>query len=96
MNEEELLAKLEEEHYAQRLGSKGGFDGGCPCATVKLKVDGHDFCFRSRCWRVSHNVQDLYVWGDHPKLKKLAEAVKKNLDAQEWYNPYTIIYQENP
>lgn len=92
MSKEELLEKLKSEHYAQSLGTD--YEGSCPCGTVELKIDGYDFCFHSRCWRVSKNEQDLHIWGNHPDLKELAEAVKKNLDEQEWYNPYTIIYGE--
>lgn len=92
MKKEKLIETLKNDSYAQRLGKN--YDGGCPCSLVKLKVDKYTFCFHSRCWRVSNNLQDLYVWGTHPDIKELAELVKENLDKQEWYNPYTIIYQE--
>lgn len=69
-------------------------DGGCPCFSGVKTENGKTIGVMGRCWRVSNNDQDLYVWGDHPKLKQIAKSVKRALDAQEWYNPYTIIYED--
>lgn len=73
-------------------------DGGCPCFMGKRTEQGKTVHVMGRCWRVSDNInrnyQDLYVWGDHPQLKQIAKETKRALDAQEWYNPYTIIYED--
>lgn len=70
------------------------YDGSCPCADFKFVDDKGTVEAHSRCWRVSDNEQDLYVWGDHPQIKTIAKALKKKLDKTKWYNPYTIIYEE--
>lgn len=70
------------------------YDGHCPCAEFKLTDERGTVYAHSRCWRVSKNDQDLYVWGDHPQLKTVARSLKKELDLTKWYNPYTIIYEE--
>jgi hypothetical protein len=72
-------------------------DGGCPCFCGSIKIDGKMLYVNGKCWRVSDNDQDLYVWGEFTKkeLREYAESIKKALDAQEWYNPYTIIYEES-
>ena len=90
MSIEALISQLKEEHYGQKIYDPD-FEGTCPCADGDVIVDNYPVHFWSRCWRVSDNAQDLYVFTDHPKIKTIAKAVKKNLDAQEWYNPYTII-----
>jgi hypothetical protein len=84
--------KLIKEQYPQSLDNE--YDGGCPCSKWKGIIDGKEFGFKTRCWRVSDNLQDLYIWGDHPEIQELAKALKKQLDNQEWYNPYTIIYHK--
>lgn len=91
MKDEELLKILESERYAQHLGD---FDGSCPCGGASIKLPAGTVNFHARCWRVSENAQDLYVWGNHPKIEYWAEKIKENLDKQEWYNPYTIIYSK--
>jgi hypothetical protein len=74
------------------------FDGGCPCFGGKHTESGKTVSVHGRCWRVSDNInrgyQDLYVWGSHPDLKEIAEETQRALDETEWYNPYTIIYEE--
>lgn len=91
---EEFLMALKKEHFAQKIGDKD-FDCGCPCGGGEVLIDGKKFGFSARCWRTSENAQDLYIWGGHPAEKELARAVKRNLDKQEWYNPYTIIYKKD-
>jgi hypothetical protein len=96
MKKELLLKKL------QTIENVGGFgvqalldkeaDGGCPCFSAKMKVDGEPFEVWGRCWRVSENVQDLNYYGS----KEVAEAIKRCLDAQQWYNPYTLIEHDEP
>lgn len=83
---------LKSERYCQTID--GDADMACPCGGGEVRLPDGDVNFRARCWRVSDNPQDLYVWGDHPKIEEWAAKIKENLDAQEWYNPYTIIYQE--
>lgn len=87
-----ILQQIKASDYAFDLAHD--FDGGCPCADFKLKDDKGTVQAHSRCWRVSDDVQDLYVWGDHPKLLSIAEVLKKSLDKTEWYNPYTIKLEE--
>lgn len=70
------------------------FDGSCPCADFELSDPKGTVYAHSRCWRISKNDQDLYVWGNHPELKKIAKLLKAKLDDTEWYNPYTLIFEE--
>ena len=74
-------------------------DGGCPCFSGKLTDNKKTVNAYGRCWRVSDSMesgfQDLYIWGDHPQLKTIGKAIKKQLDAQKWHNPYKLIF-ENP
>lgn len=72
------------------------FNGACPCFNGEKTVDGKTIGFWGRCWRVSDNGQDLHVWGtiDLKNKRLIAKEVKRALDAQEWYMPYTIIFDE--
>jgi len=70
------------------------YDGGCLCGGGEVELPQGVVGFHARCWRVSENVQDLHIWGTHPDLKDWAKKIKKALDDQEWYNPYTIIYDK--
>lgn len=70
------------------------FEGGCPCFGGKRTENGKTINVHGRCWRVSKNLQDLYVWGNHPQLELIAQETKRALDETEWYNPCTIIYEE--
>ena len=72
------------------------FEGACPCFSASKRVENTTVNVWGRCWRVSDNTQDLYVWGTLAKkdLIKIANALKKALDKQKWYNPYTIIYKD--
>lgn len=87
-----ILEQIKSTDYAFSLADD--FEGACPCAEFKLTDDKGTVHAQSRCWRVSDNDQDLYVWGEHPEKEKIAKALKKSLDATEWYNPYTIIMEE--
>lgn len=87
-----ILEQIEDSDYAFNLADD--FEGACPCADFKLTDDRGTVYAHSRCWRVSDNAQDLYVWGEHPLTKSIARALKKSLDSTEWYNPYTIIFEE--
>lgn len=70
------------------------YEGSCPCAYFELEdAEGKVFA-RSRCWRVSDNAQDLYVWGDHPDIKSVARLLKQKLDNTKWYSPYTVIFDK--
>ena len=87
-----ILEQINQSDYAFSLSKD--YEGCCPCADFELKdADGVVYA-HSRCWRGSDNAQDLYIWGDHKKIKLIAKALKKALDDTEWYNPYTIIYEE--
>lgn len=70
------------------------YDGACPCFYGRKVIDGDALYVNGRCWRVSSNAQDLRVSGtlDQPALEHIAGIIKEKLDEQEWYNPYTIIY----
>ncbi len=80
-------------HSVQSFFEKDS-DGGCPCFSGRKTIDGKKLHVWGRCWRVSENVQDLNIWSDLPTKdrNKIAHIIKKLLDEQEWYNPYTIIY----
>lgn len=70
------------------------WEGTCPCFWGSRLVSGHRLYIHGRCWRVSVvGNQDLHVWGIFAKndLRRVGEALKRKLDAQKWYNPYTII-----
>ena len=73
--------------------------GGCPCFQGTKTENGYTVGVRGRCWRVSDGCRDhkpwrqnLYVWGGHPNLVAIGESVKRALDAEEWYNPYQLIF----
>ena len=87
----EKLKSIEEDggYGVQELFDKK-YEGACPCFSGSINVDGKPFDVWGRCWRTSENLQDLHYFGD----KEIAEAVKRCLDAQEWYNPYTLIKSE--
>lgn len=74
--------------------------GGCPCFTGTKEVAGEEFWVSGRCWRLSEQIedgyQDLRVGGGLlPKdTIVIAEAIRRKLDEQEWYNPYAIIFIE--
>ena len=85
-----IIAKIESADYAFDLAHD--YEGICPCADFKFTDDKGTVYAHSRCWRVSDNGQDLYVWGKHPRLKAIAKALKKQLDDTKWYSHYTIIY----
>ncbi len=92
MNKETFIKKIESMDYPQKLDKQ--YEGSCPCFWYDGKIDGKKISIHGRCWRVSENAQDLHISGELPKkdLKEIAEIIKSKLDAQEWYNPYTIIY----
>ena len=85
-----IIAKIESADYAFDLAHD--YEGICPCADFKFTDDKGTVYAHSRCWRVSDNGQDLYVWGKHPRLKAIAKALKKQLDDTKWHSHYTIIY----
>lgn len=72
------------------------FDSSCPCFEGVKTVDNRKVYVKGRCWRVSSNDQDLYIWGDLPKenLEAIAKEIKRALDETEWYNPYTVIFKD--
>lgn len=92
MKLDELLSDLEKiENYGVQDYLDHDFDGACPCFEAELEVDGHKVKIVGRCWRVSENDQDLIVETDHPAARQIAEAIKRPLDAQEWYSQYTVV-----
>lgn len=92
-----LVWHISEMYYPQGLDED--YDGSCPCFRAHFTIGGQEIHVAGYCWRVSRDPerQDLYVWGDAPMGVKrvIARALKKQLDAQEWYAPYVTIY-ENP
>lgn len=90
-----FIKKLQkiEDYGMQKFWDKH-FEGLCPCFRGENTVEGKTIGFWGRCWRVSENEQDLHVFGDMDmKNKKLiAKEVKRALDNQEWYNTYTLIF----
>lgn len=68
-------------------------EGGCPCFKGRKKIDGNWIKVWGKCWRVSDNMQDLHIYGkaDRLFLEEIGKWVKKALDKQKWYNPYTLI-----
>lgn len=88
----ELLADIQSRECPQTLDPD--YIGSCPCFVASVKVDGHKVWLEGRCWRVSQytNPQDLIVAGDLPdeQLRQIGEALKTQLDQQEWYAPYEV------
>jgi hypothetical protein len=86
----DLLAQIAEMDSPQHLDES--YVGSCPCFLADLDIDGQRLHIDGRCWRVSEHEQDLYVWGELPAedLERVGAAVKAKLDAQHWYNPYTV------
>jgi len=69
-------------------------DGACPCFEGKKEIDGIKIRVWGRCWRVSEiGKQDLHIYSKAPKefLEEIGKWVKKALDKQKWYSPYTLI-----
>lgn len=91
-----FLSKLKalEDHEVFRFWDKD-FEAACPCFMGSRLVDGKRVYVHGRCWRVSKNDQDLYVWGDLSKdeLTQVAAETKRALDETKWYAPYTVIYK---
>lgn len=90
MSKEEFIKKIKD-NSPQSLD--GNYEGSCPCSWISVKIGRYKFDYTTRCWRISDNPQDLIISSKHPDKIELAEAIKKELDKQEWYNPYTIIYE---
>lgn len=76
----------------QKLFDKDN-DGGCPCFSGKFKLGGKICEVQGRCWRVSEKGQDLHIYCHNNEIIKL---IKECLDAQEWYQKYTIIKHRKP
>jgi len=94
MKKKEFINKLKQVSiYGVQKFFEPDNDGSCPCFQGKVKLDEGTLQVWGRCWRVSKNAQDLHVWGTLPKKdnKEIAEIIKKKLDKQKWYNPYTIM-----
>jgi hypothetical protein len=91
---QEFLDLIESVYYPQQLDPE--WDGCCPCFNIEKVINGKSLHIQGKCWRVSMNFgeQDLYVWGNLPQreLECIAEAFKKRLDEQQWYNEYIIRY----
>lgn len=82
------LKKIEEEGgYGVQKLFEDDYDGACPCFSGEFILDDEHCEVWGRCWRVSDNSQDLHVM----MPKEVAKAIKRCLDAQKWYNKYTII-----
>lgn len=106
---DKLSQWLYENRYVQRMegeatpdvdpeGCEYGWEGGCPCSDFIFYLESDLVYVTTRCWRVSKHKekQDLYVWSptmDPALLNKVAEEIRWNLDAQEWYSPYRILIQ---
>ena len=68
------------------------WEGTCPCFEGKIKIDDKIIKVWGRCWRVSDNEQDLHIYGKDIKFnEEIGKWIKKALDKQEWYSPYTLI-----
>jgi len=96
MKKDVLLRKIEKlrkdgGYGLQELFDKN-YDGGCPCFSGEFDVGGKKQEVWGRCWRVSDNTQDLHFFGDI----EIGKAIKKCLDAQKWYNKYTLIIHDKP
>ncbi len=93
-----LRIKEEDHGYGTQALFSKDFDGGCPCANGWLRIDGKKVNIKSRCWRVSQSArQGLIIGGEGDKKfrKRVGNIIKLGLDAQEWYNPYTVILVED-
>ena len=86
-----FIYKIKQMDYPQSLDKD--YDGACPCFSVTKTIEGKRVHILGRCWRVSENMQDLYVWGNLPErdLRRVGRELKKQLDKQEWYNKYTVM-----
>ena len=86
--------------YIQKLLDKS-YDGACPCFWSTKIIDGYKVEIHGHCWRTCPDYLEgknyctnngLHLKSKMPRkdLMKLAKALKKSLDAQEWYSPYQI------
>ncbi len=72
--------------------------GSCPCFWATKTIDGKRVSIHGHCWRVCRecNHNGLHITGEFPKkdLMKIAKALKKKLDEQEWYSEYEIHFKK--
>ena len=96
MRTDTFIKKLKEiEDYGMQKFWDDTYDGACPCFSGEKTIDGKKVKVWGRCWRVSDNRQDLIMYAEDRKLLKvIAKEVKRALDAQKWYNPYTLIVKD--
>lgn len=91
---DDLVSQIKSMPYPQRLDPD--YDGSCPCFGVNLTIGCAELFIHGKCWRVSatHGLQDLHIVGDldSHELEVIGEALKKQLDGQNWYNSYRVVY----
>lgn len=89
------LKGLEKDFYNLQKYFELDHEASCPCFSSKLLIDDKLFKVHGSCWRVSNEGQELRIYSELPQKTTilLANKIKKILDKQKWYNPYTIIYE---
>ncbi len=94
MTLDNFIKKVQKMAYPQALDKT--YEGACPCFWVKVTIDEEPVNIHGHCWRVCKycSFNGIHVTSKLPmsKLKKLAKAFKKQLDAQNWYSKYEIQY----
>lgn len=96
MTEQELLARI---NAMEPQALDPEYTGSCPCFRATVAIDGHALRIRGACWRVSKSdgeYQDLELESDSglqlAVMRRIGAALKRQLDAQEWYMPYQVYY----
>ena len=91
---DEFIQKIDTMQYPQELDRD--WDGSCPCFVAFVYIGNEALCIEGRCWRVSSSVQQemhLDAYLPQNELSKIGVALKKKLDAQQWYNTYRVVYR---
>jgi hypothetical protein len=74
------------------------WDCSCPCFFGRKNIGKEHINVVGLCWRVSESTdaQDLYIWGTVSQniLEIVGNEVKRALDAQKWYSPYKLIFED--
>jgi hypothetical protein len=92
-----LIDKIENMDYPQKL--EKDWSGSCPCFWYSPMIEGVRVSIHGHCWRTTDNsliggckcaYNGFHIKGKLPRkdLLRLAKALKKQLDAQEWYSPW--------
>ena len=97
---DQFVEEIKKMEYTQTLDKK--YEGACPCFTVSKNIEGYRVYIHGHCWRSGANWGDtsqsgcgLHAKSKMPKcrLKYIVRTLKKQLDKQDWYGEWHIVYE---